>query len=168
MRNDDLVIMGFVRGASGVRGSLKVHADTEYADSLFDYPVWWLGKDGDWRPFDLVDGEVRPNNALVVNLAGVTDRDQAEAMRGMQIAVPRSEFPEAGDGEYYWRDLIGLEVVNLQGESFGKVSELTETGAHDLLVVDGDRRRLIPFVESIVPEVDLKAGRIVVDWGADY
>lgn len=167
MRNDDLVIMGFVRGAFGVRGSLKVHADTEYADSLFDYPVWWLGKDGDWRPFDLVDGEVRPN-ALVVNLAGVTDRDRAEAMRGMQIAVPRSEFPEAEDGEYYWSDLIGLEVVNLQGESFGKVSELMETGAHDLLVVDGDRRRLIPFVESMVPEVDLKAGRIVVDWGADY
>ncbi|TDR78329.1 ribosome maturation factor RimM [Paludibacterium purpuratum] len=168
MRDNDLVIMGFVRGAFGVRGAVKVHADTEFVDSLFDYPVWWLGRDGDWKPYKFVDGQVQPK-ALVAQLEGVADRDVAEAMRGMQIAVPRGELPEAGEDEYYWSDLIGLRVENLQGEQFGSVTELMETGANDVLVVDdGPTRRLIPFVDAVVTSVELDAGRIVVDWGADY
>ncbi|BEV72104.1 MULTISPECIES: ribosome maturation factor RimM [unclassified Paludibacterium] len=168
MRDNDLVIMGFVRGAFGVRGGIKVHADTEFVDSLFDYPVWWLGRNGDWKPYNFVDGQVQPK-ALVAQLEGVTDRDVAEAMRGMQIAVPRSELPEAEEDEYYWNDLIGLKVNNLEGESFGSVTELMETGANDVLVVDdGPKRRLIPFVDAVIDRVDLEAGLIVVDWGADY
>jgi len=169
MRDEDLVVMGFVRGACGVRGWVKVHADTEFADSLFDYPVWWLGKNGgEWAPYSFVDGQLRPKE-LVAQLDGVADRDGAEALRGMQIAVPRDELPEAEEGEYYWTDLIGLQVSNLQGEAFGRVSELMETGANDVLVVDdGQKRRLIPFVDAVVIEVDLGASRLVVDWGADY
>lgn len=168
MRDNDLVIMGFVRGAFGVRGNLKVHADTEFVDSLFDYPVWWLGRDGNWTPYTFIDGQVQPK-ALVAQLEGVADRETAERMRGMQIAVPREELPEAEEGEYYWNDLIGLQVKNLQGVAFGSVSELMETGANDVLVVDdGANRRLIPFVDAIVSEVDLDAGHILVDWGADY
>jgi 16S rRNA processing protein RimM len=168
MRDNDLVIMGFVRGAFGVRGWLKVHADTEFADSLFDYPVWWLGSNGAWTPYNFIDGQVQPK-ALVAQLEGVLDRDGAESLRGMQIAVPRSEFPEPDEDEYYWSDLIGLQVKNLQGEVFGSVGELMETGANDVLVVDdGQNRRLIPFVDAVVTEVDLDARLIVVDWGADY
>jgi len=168
MRDEDLVVMGFVRGACGVRGLVKVHADTEFTDSLFDYPVWWLGKNGVWKSYSFVDGQVRPKE-LVAQLDGIEGRDQAEALRGMKIAVPRSEFPEAEEGEYYWTDLVGLQVSNLQGEAFGSVTELMETGASDILVVDdGQKRRLIPFVDAVVTEVDLDARRIVVDWGADY
>lgn len=168
MRDNDLVIMGFVRGAFGVRGWVKVHADTEFDDSLFDYPVWWLGRDGAWTPYNFIDGQVQ-TKALAAQLEGVTDRDRAESLRGMQIAVPRGEFPEPDEDEYYWNDLIGLKVKNLQGEAFGSVSDLMETGANDVLVVDdGATRRLIPFVDAVVSEVDLEAGHIVVDWGADY
>lgn len=168
MHSNDLVIMGYVCGAFGVRGSIKVHADTEFADSLFDYPEWWLGKDGDWKSYAFEGGQVQPK-ALVADLAGVNDRDAAEALRGKQIAVPRSELPAAEEGEYYWSDLIGLQVVNLQGEAFGSVTELMETGANDVLVVDdAEKRRLIPFVDAVVTEVDLDVKRIVVDWGADY
>jgi 16S rRNA processing protein RimM len=168
MRDNDLVIMGFVRGAFGVRGWLKVHAETEFDDSLFDYPVWWLGRDGEWTPYTFIDGQVQPK-ALAVQLEGVSDRNGAESLRGMQIAVPRSEFPEPDEDEFYWDDLIGLQVKNLQDEMFGTVTELMETGANDVLVVDdGNTRRLIPFVDAIVSKVDLDAGLIVVDWGADY
>lgn len=168
MHDNDLVIMGYVCGAFGVRGMVKVHADTEFADSLFDYPVWWLGRNGEWKSYSFVDGQLQPK-VLVAQLDGVKSRDAAEALRGMQIAVPRSELPEPDEGEYYWSDLISLHVFNLQGEAFGSVSELMETGANDVLVVDdGTTRRLIPFVDSVVSEVDLDAGRITVDWGADY
>ncbi|MBV8649187.1 ribosome maturation factor RimM [Paludibacterium sp.] len=168
MRDNELVIMGFVRGAFGVRGAIKVHADTEFVDSLFDYPVWWLGREGDWKPYQFVQGQVQPK-ALVAQLEGVSDRDVAEAMRGMQIAVPRAELPDTEEDEFYWSDLIGLSVENLQGEAFGSVAELMETGANDVLVVDdGPTRRLIPFVDAVITHVDLDAKRIVVDWGADY
>ncbi|MBV8045966.1 MAG: ribosome maturation factor RimM [Paludibacterium sp.] len=168
MRDNELVIMGFVRGAFGVRGAIKVHADTEFVDSLFDYPVWWLGREGDWKPYQFVQGQVQPK-ALVAQLEGVSDRDVAEAMRGMQIAVPRAELPDTEEDEFYWSDLIGLSVENLQGEAFGSVAELMETGANDVLVVDdGPTRRLIPFVDAVITRVDLDAKRIVVDWGADY
>jgi len=168
MRDEDLVVMGFVRGAFGVRGWVKVHADTEFTDSLFDYPVWWLGSNGKWQAYTFVDGQVRPKE-LVAQLEGIEGRDQAEALRGMQIAVPRAELPEAEEGEYYWTDLIGLQVSNLQGVVFGSVIELMETGANDVLVVDdGQQRRLIPFVDAVVSEVDLDQRRITVDWGADY
>lgn len=168
MRDDDLVIMGYVRGAFGVRGWVKIHADTEYADSLFDYATWWLGRDGDWKPYRFENGQLQPK-ALSAKLEGVDDRDAAEAMRGCQIAIPRSEFPEPEEGEFYWTDLIGLEVLNLDGVRLGKVGELMETGANDVLVVvDGAARRLLPFVDAVVKSVDLDAGRITADWGLDY
>ncbi|OWY39767.1 ribosome maturation factor RimM [Xenophilus sp. AP218F] len=168
MRNEDLVPMGFVRGAFGIKGWIKIHADTEYADGLFDYPVWWLGKDGSWKPYTFENGAVQPK-ALAAKLEGVDDRDAAEALRGMQIAVPRSELPEAGEGEYYWNDLIGLEVVNQEGETLGKVDSLLETGANDVLVVKRENGQcLIPFVDRHVLQVSLAEGRILVDWGLDY
>jgi len=168
MRNEDLVPMGFVRGAFGIKGWVKIHADTEHADGLFDYPVWWLGKDGSWKPYTFENGTVQPK-ALAAKLEGIDDRDGAEALRGMQIAVPRSELPEAGDDEYYWSDLIGLAVVNQQDEALGTVDSLLETGANDVLVVKGEHgQKLIPFVDQYVLEVLPAEGRILVDWGLDY
>lgn len=167
MRNDDLVLMGYVRGAFGVRGWVKIHADTGSADSLFDYPVWWLGRDGQWSSYRFEDGLVQPK-ALAAKLEGVDSREAAEAMRGMQIAIPRSEFPETADDEYYWSDLIGLDVVNKDGQRFGQVVELMETGANEVLVVrEGKGEWLIPFVGQFVLDVNLTDKRITVDWNLD-
>lgn len=168
MRDEDLVIMGYVRGAFGIRGWVKIHADTEHLDGLFDYPVWWLGSEGRWKPFTLENGAVQPKG-VTAKLEGVDDRDVAAAMRGMKIAVPRSELPELDEDEYYWSDLIGLAVFNKEGESLGVVKELMATGANDVLVLqDGETQRLVPFVGQFVLDVDLKAARITVDWGLDY
>ncbi len=168
MRDADLVVMGFVRGAFGVRGWVKVQADTQYADSLFDYPTWWLGRNGEWKPYTFADGAAQPKG-LAVKFEGIDDREVAAAMRGMQIAVPRDQLPAAAEDEYYWIDLIGLDVVNKEGIVLGKVSQLMETGANDVLVVRGETdERLIPFVSDYIVDVDLAAKRITVDWGLDY
>ena len=168
MRSDDLVIMGYVSGAFGVRGWVKIHADTEYADSLFDYPVWWLGKGDSFKAYTFEEGAVH-TKALAAKLAGVEGRDQAQALRGCEIAVPRAQLPKTEEGEYYWSDLIGLEVVNQEGITLGKVKNLLETGANDVLVLaDDGKERLLPFVNQVVLAVDLAAGRISVDWGVDF
>ncbi|MFC4159751.1 ribosome maturation factor RimM [Chitinimonas lacunae] len=160
--------MGYIAAAFGVQGWVKVVADTEYADSLFDYSTWWLGRDGQWQAFELEEAGLQPKN-VIAKLSGINDRDAAFALKGMTIAVPRSAMPAAEEGEYYWADLIGLEVVNLAGESLGRVDKLFETGANDVLVVrDGSIERLLPFVATVVLDVDLAAGKIKVDWGLDY
>ena len=160
--------MGRVVAPYAVKGWIKLQTFTEYLDSLLDYPLWRIGKDGGWRDYRVLDGKVH-GQYLMASLEGVDDRNAAEALMGLDVAVLREEMPEAEEDEYYWDDLIGLEVVNLAGEALGRVEGLLETGANDVLQVrDGETERLIPFVDAVVKEVDLEAGRLLVDWGLDY
>ena len=163
-----MVVMGQIGAPFGVKGWVKVFADTEYPDSLFDYPVWYIETPQGWQAFEVEQAELHTKN-LVAKLAGVDDRNLAETFRKRSVGIPRRELPEPEDGEYYWSDLIGLRVVNLAGESLGQVRELMATGANDVLVLrDGDVERLLPFVDAVVKSVDLAAGVITVDWGLDY
>ena len=116
----------------------------------------------------LQEFKVRPA-AITAKLEGIDDRTGAEMLRGCDVAVTREALGEAGEGEYFWVDLEGLEVVNRQGESLGRVDGLTRGGGADVLVVKGeDRERLIPFVADYVIQVDREAKRITVDWEAGY
>ena len=159
--------MGRVAAPYGVRGWIKVQTLTESVDGLLGYRAWWIGQSDLWSPRRLLEGRVH-GDGLVVQIEGVADRDEAAKLRGASIAVPRAELPAAPSGQYYWADLIGLSVVNRQGETLGQVAEIFSTGAHDVIVVRGDRERLIPFVEPVLYEVNLDAARMVVDWGLDY
>lgn len=159
--------MGRVGAPYAVRGWLKIQTYTEYLDSLADYPVWHLGRQGRWQAYTLLESKVH-GRSLLAHLEGIDDRNAAEALVGMDIAVPREEMPATDEDEYYWDDLIGLAVVNPAGVSLGRVEGLLETGAHDILRVQGEKEHLIPFVEAIVLRVDLEGGEILVDWGADY
>lgn len=160
--------MGRIAAPYAVRGWVKIQTFTEYVDSLLDYPVWHLGKAGKWQAYQVVEAKIHSNH-LVAQLDGVDDRNASEALQGMEIAVAREDRPPAAEDEYYWDDLIGLDVVNLSGEALGKVANLLESGAHDIMkIVAGEQERLIPFTAPIVQEVDAEAGRIVVDWGADW
>jgi 16S rRNA processing protein RimM len=169
------VVMGRVAAPYAVKGWIKVQPYTEYLDSLLDYGVWWLGhaedsKAGDeagWRRYRLVDGKVH-GQTLLAQLEGVPDRTAAEALKGLDVAVERAEFADTEEGEYYWDELIGAEVVNTEGVGLGRVEGLLETGAHDVLRVVGERERLIPFVDAYVREVDLQGRRILVEWGARW
>lgn len=159
--------MGRVAAPYGVRGWIKVQTLTESVGGLLDYGSWWIDADGEWRKWRLLEGRVH-GSGLVARIEGIADRTEAAQLCGAPIAVPRAELPAPPSGEYYWADLMGLAVVNRQGEALGRVAEIFSTGAHDVVVVRGDRERLIPFVEPVLLEVDLAAARLVVDWGLDY
>lgn len=158
------VVLGEIIGVFGVRGWVKVRSHTRPIDGIFDYPVWTLRD----RAHELIDGR-RQGPGLVARLQGVDDREAAAALRGSTIAVPRSALPATAPGEYYWADLIGLEVSDSNGQVLGRVEEMMETGVHDVLVIRGEgRQTLVPFVQGpIVTRVDVAAGQIVVEWEPD-
>lgn len=159
--------MGRVLAPYGVQGWIKVKPFTERIEGLLAYPIWWLGWGEAWETHELIEGRVQ-GDALLARLAGFEQREQAAAARGKSVAVARQALPPPEDGRYYWADLIGLSVVSTSGQSYGELAEIFTTGANDVLVVRGERERLIPFIDSVVVSVDLQARRMVVDWGADY
>lgn len=159
--------MGRIGAPFGVRGWVKVHTFTARDANLLDYPVWWLGRDERWHEVRIEESEAH-SKGIVVRLAGCEDREHAAALSGMEIAVPRDALPPPGQDEFYWADLIGLGVVNLQGREFGQVEQMLQTGANDVLVVRGERERLIPFIADAIKKVDLAARVITVDWGEDW
>lgn len=147
---------------------MKLYSYTEPRDRLLEYEPLLMGEPGDWQTVRLVEGQTH-GKGLIGRFEGVEDRDQAAALVGMDLAVRRSQLPATGSDEVYWVDLIGLSVVNTHGETLGQIDRLLETGANDVLVVKGDRERLIPFArDSIVRDIDLQAGTILVDWERDY
>jgi 16S rRNA processing protein RimM len=162
-----MVVMGRVVAPFAVKGWIRVQPFTQLPANLLDYPVWWLGREGDWTSRALEEGAVH-GKSVVAKLAGCDEREAATALQGLEVAVPRSQLPRSEPGEYYWSDLLGLAVRNLQGETLGRVERLLETGANQVLVVRGDRERLIPFVAACVVAVDQAQREIVVDWGLDF
>ena len=160
--------MGYIKGVFGVKGWVKVAVSTEYTDSLLDYPQWRLSKDGHSRMFSVAESKVA-GDELQVLFSGIDNRDAAFALRGHTVEIDRADFGDTEDGEYYWADLIGLNVVNRQQQCLGTVGKLPETGAHDVLVIDGEfGQKLIPFVAQYIDEVMLAEQTIHVDWGTDY
>ncbi len=162
------VVLGEIAGAHGVRGAVKVISWTRPRHNIFDYAVWHLNTGTGLRTMQVKNGREQ-GKGLVAELADINDRDAASALRGAVITVERSALPAAAEGEYYWADLQGLAVETTTGQQLGKVTGLMETGANDVLVVKGDRERLIPYVpEEFVQSVDLAAGRMVVDWDPEF
>lgn len=162
--------MGRVVGLFGVQGWLKVYAYTQPKENLLRYSEWRLEDPGGAGSLVLTleDGK-RQGKGLLAKLQGVDDRDQARRWLGSTIRIARDALPKLPDGEYYWVDLQGLRVRTQAGVELGVVDHLIETGAHDVLVVHGERERLIPFVlgHSVV-RVDQEAGVIEVDWDPDF
>ncbi len=223
---EEPVLLGQINGVFGVRGWLKVFSDTEPRENIVQYKKWLIArrvgrvagvarKDGgvarqnsgagstgvtddvEWKEVRLLEGKRHGKN-VIVRLEGIDSREQAEVLVGYQVAVERQQLPKLPQGEYYWSDLIGLEVANTEGRVLGTVKRLFETGANDVLVVAGqgsleddnsvsetaaenpDERPpgkssvaaaeiLIPWVlDHFVLEVDKVGRRIIVDWQEDY
>jgi len=167
------VTLGKVAGVFGVKGWVKVHSYTRPMENILGYRKWWLGDESGFSA-SLAAKEARVNG-LFVQLTGrdgepIVDREVAASLIGTEISVDRAELPPAAPGEYYWADLIGLAVESVAGEPLGRVEDMMENGAQDVLILrDGEIERLIPFVrEAIIQSVDLAAGKIVADWSPDY
>ena len=176
----DLVAVGYVAGAYGLNGWLRIRPFASDAGALLGAKTWWLGKP---ESAELVDFHVMQakmhGGDVVAQMMGMVDRDAAEAMRGTAIHIARSHFPALDDEEFYWVDLIGLSVENIEGESLGVVNDMVDNGAHPVLrvrlesfaeVVDAKdaAELLIPFVKQVVQTVDRPGKKIVVDWQRDY
>jgi 16S rRNA processing protein RimM len=163
-----LVTVGRVSGVHGVKGWLKIHSYTEPRGNVAGFPVWVVRR-GEREQLLAVEEARAQGRSVVAKLAGIDDRDAALEWVGAQIAVERAQLPPSAPGEYYWTDLEGLEVRASDGEVLGTVDHLLATGSNDVLVIAGERQRLIPFVlGDVVRSVDLEAGLIVVDWPADF
>ena len=169
MTDADYINAGQISGVFGVKGSVKVFSYTDPRENILRYSPWLLKKNDQTRQFKVVSGQRQGLN-VVAYLEGIQDRDQAFDLIGWDILINKSQLPKPGKDEYYWLDLIGLDVKNLQDEYLGKVDHLLETGANDVLVVlDGETERLIPFLQSTtVLNIDLQAGIMIVDWDADF
>ncbi|MEN5059839.1 ribosome maturation factor RimM [Luteimonas sp. TWI1416] len=164
-----MIQLGKVHGAFGVRGEVKLESFTEPRSAIFRYQPWVLrdGRGGE-RTLSGARGRETPKG-VVATLPDIADRDAAEAARGLEVWVPREALPPPAPGEYYWVDLEGLRVRNLEGVDLGTVSHLFSTGANDVLVAQGERERMIPFVvPGYVVSIDFDAGLVTVDWDADF
>ena len=159
--------MGRIVGLFGVRGWVKVFSYTDPREAILSYEGWLLGRKGDWKPAEVAEGQ-RHGKSVIAHFVGVDDRDRAAALVGSEIAVLREALPETAEGQYYWLDLIGLRVMHRDGTDLGEVQSMLQTGANDVMVVQGEQERLIPFVTNeVVISVDMVERIINVDWEWD-
>lgn len=165
---DDWVVLGRVSGLFGLDGWVRVFSHTDPRDGIVRYNPLFLQQKGQWREVVIAAGRAH-GEGVVLKFAGCDDRDQAMTLMQAEIAVRRSQLPPLQPGEYYWTDLTGLRVVTLDGVELGIVDSLFATGANDVIVVKGERQRLLPFVQGqVVVEIDLEQRQLRVDWDPDF
>lgn len=172
---EERLILGKMGSAYGIRGWLKVYSSTEDAENIFDYQPWFIQQAGKWQVVELESWK-RHNQDLIIKVKGIDDRNAANLLTNCEIVVDPSQLPELDDGNYYWKDLFGCQVVTAKGYRLGKVIDMMETGSNDVMVVKaslkdafGIKQRLIPFLDGqVIKRVDLTAQLIEVDWDPDF
>jgi 16S rRNA processing protein RimM len=174
----DLIQVGHVSGAYGIRGGIRVTPYSSDADALLSIKTWWLDKPA--LHAVTVRSAKYHSGDVTATLVGLSERDLAEALKGATVQVSRAEFPELPEDEFYWTDLIGMDVVNLEGAALGKVADMMDNGAQSILRIaavsdpaalsapGAVAERLVPFVDQFVKNVDREARLITLDWGLDY
>lgn len=163
-----MITLGKISGVFGVKGWVKVFSYTEQREGILEYNPWFLRIGGEWQAYPLKTGQLQ-GKAIIASLEGVEQREQAETLRGCEVAVPREQLQELRQGEYYWTDLEGMEVVTVTGIGLGRVDSLFETGSNDVLVVCGDRERLVPWIMGdVIRSVSLEDKRILVEWDPEF
>ena len=166
---DDLVVMGVVSAPYGIKGQIHVHNYNEIPVELIDISTWLLKCPNGWQPFKKLSAKLH-NDTIVASLEGITDRDQAAAIKHRLIAVEKKDLPDAGEDTFYWYELTDMQVFNQQAEYLGRVSTLIRSPANDILqVIDEEgKERLIPVVATAIIEVDKSQRKIIVDWGLHW
>lgn len=169
----DLVKIATLKKPYGIKGWLWVFSETDERSSIFAMSPWWMKTATGFKPLTVKDWRAQ-GQGLVASFVEIADRNVAETMNGTAIWVSKDSFPELGEDEYYWSDLIGLAVINEDGEKLGMIKEMFETGAHEIISVKptadsiDKEERLIPWHKDVVLSVDLEKQTMLVAWGADY
>lgn len=163
------IALGVINGVYGIKGWVKVYSSTDPIENILKYKTWRLKQKNQEVVVKLADGR-RHGKGIVAKFEGYDDRNRAETLIKAEINVLADELPELPEGEYYWRDLIGLDVINMEGKSYGRIDHMMPTVANDVMVVkDDDVERLIPFVQGVyVIKIDLDANIAQVDWPEDF
>lgn len=166
-QRNDKICVGHITGVQGLKGWVKVYSNTDPRENIVNYSPWMIGTGEGTKTLE-IEGRLQ-GRLVLAKIAGIENREAAAEIVGGKIYIWPEQLPELEQDDYYWSDLIGMQVETLQAEALGRVDDMIETGANDVMVIKGDRDRLIPFVlDDIVREVDLTGRRIVVDWQADY
>lgn len=159
-------MVGRISGFYGLRGWVKVFSETEPRDNILTYNPWYLG--AEHRPRRLAEGKLH-GKGLVARLEDCEGRDQAAALIGLEVKIRRDQLPRLGTDEFYWADLVGLSVETLEGRHLGRINRMFATAANDVVVVNGERERLLPFLwDQVIKDMDLDLGRIRVDWDPEF
>jgi 16S rRNA processing protein RimM len=166
--SDGMVLIGRVSGLFGVTGWVKVYSYTQPRANVIKYGPWYLRQESRHEKFAVSDGKLQ-GKSVIAKLAGVDDRDLAAGWVGADILISREQFDAPEQDEYYWTDLVGMKVQTELGVALGTIERLLETGANDVLVVEGTRRRMIPFLrDTVIKQIDFQAGLVIVDWDPDF
>jgi len=164
---ENLVIIGKIISAYGVKGWVKIRPFTETAKNFIQYRTQFLSRNQkDWNSVEIK--EIKIQGQDVVADIGLTDRDQSISRKGYFLAIERDQLPQLPENEFYWDDLIGLNVIGVDHLGLGTVVGLIETGANDVLVVSGDKERLIPYIPQVIKKVDIQNQLIEVDWDKEF
>ena len=168
MSKQQHINVGRISGVFGIKGWVKVFSFTDARENILNYSPWLLKKDSETRLVNVIDGNLQ-GKAVVAQLDGVSDRDQAASLIGWDIFITPDQLPKVAKNEYYWSDLVGLAVETTLGIQLGTVDGLLETGANDVVIVKGERERAIPFLQGkTIINIDLDAGKMIVDWDPDF
>ena len=168
MSKQEEINVGKISGVFGVKGWVKVFSFTDSKENILNYSPWLLKKGTEIKTVAVIDGNLQ-GKAVVAQLDGINDRDEAASLMGWDIFIKPGQLPKVPKGEYYWSDLIGLAVETNLGIQIGVVESLLETGANDVVIVKGERERVIPFLQGqTIINIDLAAGKMVVDWDPDF
>lgn len=168
MTKPEIINVGKISGVFGVKGWVKVFSFTDPRENILTYSPWLLKKGDETKTVEVIDGQLQ-GKTIVAQLAGVNDRDQAAGLMGWDVFITQDQLPAAAKDEYYWSDLVGLKVETIDGVQLGVVDSLLETGANDVIVVQGERERAIPFLQGqTIIDIDLNEGRIIVDWDPEF
>ncbi|WED42526.1 ribosome maturation factor RimM [Legionella cardiaca] len=164
----DRIVIGRFGRPHGIKGFVTVHSFTEPRDNILRYTDWHAYINKQWQPLKLLHVEMN-EKSILAQVEGYNEREQVAALTNVDIAVSREQLPILAEGEYYWHDLIGMQVVNQQGVLLGEVVEIMPTGANDVLVIEGEKRHLVPYLPGqFVADINSSQRIITVDWDADF
>ncbi len=167
MCNEHLIV-GKIGAPYGVKGWVKIFSINRSPESLLEYETWYVESQNGWEILEISERK-RHDGHVIAHIAGIDDREIAKQFTNKQISILPTQLPKAEKNEFYWLDLEGLKVITKDGEELGQIDNMMETGANDVMIVVGNKKRLIPFVlNKTVLSVDLKKKEIIVDWDPSY
>ena len=165
--NNKKLLVGKINGFFGLQGWVKVFSYTNPRTNILNYSPWSIKVDGNFKSIDITSGREQ-SKTIVAHIKGVDNREDSQKFIGQDIYINKEQLPELTQGEYYWHELIGFDVINKDEERLGTVDYFVETGANDVLVVKGKKEYWIPYIEPFLVSIDSKNNKILVDWDKDF